>query len=236
MTCAAGHQPNLYPYGGFFAKADAADVFVIVDNTQYVPKEYHNRNRIRLLGGQVVWLSVPVLHRGRFGQRIDEVEIDPTKPWAHDHRRTLELNYRRAPFFDRYFPEFADLLDRDWHRLVDYNLAVIRLALGCLGIATPVHLASALGVAGKASGLIVDLCQKVGADTYLHGRHSLDYVDFNLLRANGIASRIQAFEPLPYRQPSPGFEPNLAILDLLLNCGGPAALDLLRQGNAIRDA
>ena len=48
MTCAAGHQPNLYPYGGFFAKADAADVFVVVDNTQYVPKEYHNRNRVRL--------------------------------------------------------------------------------------------------------------------------------------------------------------------------------------------
>jgi hypothetical protein len=235
MTCAAGHQPNLYPYGGFFAKADTADVFVIVDNTQYVPKEYHNRNRVRLLTGQTLWLSVPVLHHGRFGQRINEVEIDPTKPWARDHLRTLSLNYRRALFFDLYFPEFEDLLGREWRLLVDYNIAVIRLALRCLGIATPVQVASELDIAGKASGLIVDLCQKTGADTYLHGRHSLDYVDFDLLRANGIASRIQAFEAIPYRQTSPGFEPNLAILDLLFNCG-PDTLPLLRQGNTVRDA
>lgn len=234
MTCVAGHQPNLYPYGGFFAKANAADIFVLVDNTQYVPKQYQNRNRVRLHQGQVVWLSVPVLHHGRFGQLINQVEIDSSKPWAHDHLRTLSLNYCRAPFFDRYFPEFEALLQQEWRLLADYNLAVIRLSLRLLGIATPIRIASALGIAGKASELIVDLCRKTQADTYLHGKHSLDYVDFDLLRANGIQSRVQQFTAVPYRQTAPGFEPDLAILDILFHCGD-RSLEILRQGNAISE-
>jgi len=44
MSSVAGHQPNLFPYPGYFAKAAAVDTFVIVDTTQYVKKQYHHRN------------------------------------------------------------------------------------------------------------------------------------------------------------------------------------------------
>ncbi len=234
MSLVAGHQPNLYPYGGFFAKAAAVDTFVIVDNTQYVKKQYHNRNRIKLMNGEVIWLSIPVRNAGRFMQKINEAEIDNTKSWARDHARTLLLNYKKAAFFDECFPPFEELLRREWRMLADFNIEVIKTCLCLLGITAPAPLASAEGISGEATGLILDICRKTGSDSYLHGMHSRDYVDFPMLDTAGVRSLVQDFKPIEYPQVGSGpFAPNLSILDSLLNCGSVKTRELILAGNLI---
>ncbi|OGV51101.1 MAG: hypothetical protein A2X49_00250 [Lentisphaerae bacterium GWF2_52_8] len=195
------------------------DSFVIVDNTQYVRKEYHNRNRVRLANGDVHWLSIPVKHAGRFGQSIKDVEIDITQNWASTHKRTLFVNYKKAAFFDLYYPEFERLLSQDWKMLADFNIAFIRCCLALLEIKTPLFIGSELGISGKASELILDLCRKAGAESYLHGKHSRDYVDFELLKNAGIKNYIQDFHASGYPQCAGAFAPNLSIIDILFNCG-----------------
>lgn len=232
MSLVAGHQPNLYPYGGFFAKMAAADKFVIVDNVQYVKKQYHNRNRIRLLNGDVVWLSIPVKNSGRFGQSINEVEIDNSLGWREKHKKTILWNYKKAPCFDFIFPELEDLLFRDWNKLSDFNIEFIRLCAGKLGITTPLFIASEKEISGIATGLILDICFKTESDSYLHGRHSLDYVDFKRMDDAGIKSYIQDFRQEPYKQLADGFEANLSILDIMFNCGS-ATRDILLKSNFV---
>ena len=100
MPCVAGHQCNLYPYGGFFAKAASVAHFVIVDTTQYVKKQFQNRNKVKLSNGEEHWLSIPVKTKGRFSQALNEVEIKEGTHWQKDHVRCLEVNYRRCRFFD----------------------------------------------------------------------------------------------------------------------------------------
>ena len=114
MSCVAGHQPNLYPYAGFFAKVANVDKFVIADNTQYVKKEYHNRNRIKLLNGSVQWLTVPVKNSGNFKQKINEAEIDNSQNWRRKHEQSICVNYRKTPFLDLYFEDFQALLSKEW--------------------------------------------------------------------------------------------------------------------------
>jgi len=235
MGCVAGHQANLYPYGGFFAKAASVDVFVIVDTTQYVKKEYHNRNRIKLADGKAHWLTIPVKTAGRFTQRIYEVEIVENSNWQRDHRRTLELAYAKSRYFHEYWPYFLDLLERDWKRLVDYNIAVIKLCLDILDIKTPAHIASRLGVEGRRTELILDICRKTGCDTYLHGRHGRDYVDFEYLKNAGIRSLIQEYSQVPYPQQWGPFVSNLSVLDIIFNCG-PKSMDVIMASNRILDA
>ncbi len=234
MSSVAGHQPNLYPYGGFFAKAASVDTFVVVDNTQYVKKEYHNRNRIKMVDGQAHWLTVPVRNAGRYMQKISEVEIDSSKDWRKEHMRTLEFSYRKAPFFDEQFPALRSLLSRDWALLAEFNVAFIRAAFAILGIRTPVLLASEIGASGKATGLILDICRKTGSDTYLHGTHSRDYVDFPLLDGAGVRSLIQDFQCPEYAQINGPFIPNLSILDMLFNCGA-GCLGTIMKGSKISE-
>ncbi len=235
MRCAAGHQVNLYPYSGFFGKASFADHFVLVDTTQYVKKQWQNRNRIKLSNGNVHWLSIPVKTRGRFDQRINEVEIKDGTNWRRDHRRTLELNYKKSPFFDAFYPRFEALLTRPWEKLSEYNIAVIRTCFDLLGIDTEISLASELGVEGRNNDLILDICRKTGCDAYLHGMHARDYVDFSYLQSHGVKSLIQDYQVQEYEQPWGVFAGNLAVLDVIFNCGA-ASLDVICKGNRITAA
>ncbi|MEA2013029.1 MAG: WbqC family protein [Verrucomicrobiota bacterium] len=233
MKCVAGHQPNLYPYGGFFAKVSSVDQFVIVENTQYVKKQYHNRNRIKLFNGDVKWLSTPVLTKGCFKQNINEAEIDKRKNWTHRHRQTLLYNYKTAPFFDSIFPELDQLLAKEWKYISEFSIACIKLFLKMLAIETPVVIASEMEISGKSTGLILDICKKTNADAYLHGKHSRDYVDFDFLKKHGITNYIQDFHAIKYPQTSGEFSENLSILDILFNCGKERASKILKKGNKI---
>ncbi len=62
----SAHQPNFLPYLGFFDKMMNSDVFVIRDEVDFVERDYHHRNRIRIDGKdangepQWKWLTIPV--------------------------------------------------------------------------------------------------------------------------------------------------------------------------------
>src|SRR3989338_6913974 len=62
----AAHQPNFLPYLGFFDKMMSSDIFVIRDEVQFVERDFHHRNRIKIEGTDGTgaprskWLTVPV--------------------------------------------------------------------------------------------------------------------------------------------------------------------------------
>lgn len=232
MKLVAGHQPNLYPYAGFFAKLATVDEFVIVDNTQYVKKQYHNRNSVKFPDCESRWLTIPVRNSGHYKQLINETEIDNSVDWRRKHAKTLRSNYSAAPFFDDFFSKLQVLLATDWRFLVDYNIAVITECVEYLKIGTPMVNASEVAISGVATELILDICRKTGSDTYLHGKHARDYVDFQLLEHAGITNLIQDYTAEPYKQVFGNFTPNLSILDIIFNCG-PGSLDIILAGQKI---
>src|SRR6476660_10521198 len=83
-------QSCYIPWKGFFDLIGRCDEYVIFDSAQYAKRHWHNRNRIKTANG-VEWHTIPVITKGRFEQRIDEVEIE--KPWADRHWRALVLAY-----------------------------------------------------------------------------------------------------------------------------------------------
>ena len=69
------HQPEHLPWLGFFHKMSMSDCFVLLDNVAYSKNDFQNRNRIRTSGTVAgwCWLTVPVLTKGRSGQKISDV-------------------------------------------------------------------------------------------------------------------------------------------------------------------
>ena len=90
------HQPNFLPWLGFFYKMLKADLFVFLDNVQFSKNSYQNRVRIKTSQGQQ-WLTIPVFHS--FGQLTNEVQINNKENWREKHLKTLEMNYKRTPYF-----------------------------------------------------------------------------------------------------------------------------------------
>jgi hypothetical protein len=225
----AGHQPNYLPYLGFFHKIYYCDLFVIVDNVQYVkrgPFGWMNRNKIRTPNGDL-WLTVPVLVKGKFTQKIMETEINTTLPWARKHWRSLVTNYGKAPYFSQYSDFFDETYNqKTWLSFSDLSTHLILYLMKALGMERPVKKASEIGATGKGDELIIDMCQKTGADSYLHGKHGKDYIDESKFQAAKIKCLYQDFEHPVYQQQFEPFMPYLSVVDLLFN-HGPESLDIL---------
>ncbi len=172
-------------------------------------------------------MTVPVKTKERFNQLICEVEIDNVNPWRRKHLHTLMQNYRKAPFFDKYAPFFNDFFQREWSSLNELNQDCIHYLLEQLGIQIKVLPASTLKPEGKKSDLILDICKKVGADTYLSGISGKEYLDESSFQRNGIPILYQEFHHPIYQQLYDPFIPCLSVVDLLFNYGDKS-LDVIR--------
>lgn len=220
------NQPAYLPWLGYFDRIAASDIHVVLDNVQFEKNSFSNRNRIRTADSSC-WLTVPLRTKGRFGElRLRDVEI-ADRSWAVRHRKTLDANYRRAPFYAELAPPLHALLEHSWDRLAPLCAAVTSWLLGELGITTPVVSASDLGAIGAKDELVLALCRELGATTYLSGALGRNYLREDLFTDAGIAVAYQAYEHPEYTQAFPGFVPNLAAVDLLFNHGSDS-LGILR--------
>jgi WbqC-like protein family len=232
------HQPEHLPWLGFFHKADRAELLVLLDVVQYRKDYFQNRNRI--LGQQgPVWLTVPVVTRGYMDASIADIRVNTAtvehnrSDWRRDHLRRIRHGYGRHPFFAEHVPFLEDTYARDWELLVDLNEHLIGWFLDTLGIATPVVRASTLGgLHGARSELLLEICRRSGATTYISGHTGREYLDEEIFRSAGIEVEYDAFEHPRYPQMgSADFVSHLSTLDLVLNVG-PASLDVIRRGSA----
>ena len=231
MTSLAVLQPSYLPWLGYFDQIDRADVFVFYDDVQYDKHGWRNRNRLKGPQGPV-WITVPVRHAGRFGQLINAVEIDPRPDWARKHIATLRQLYARAPYAPLYLPELCELLARRWDRLVDLDVAAIRLMARWLGIDARFCCSSELGIGGGQSTRLLAICRHFAADTYISGDAAQAYLDVGRFRNAGVRVVWQDYRHPRYRQQFGQFEPYLSAIDLLCNLGGESLSVLHTRGNA----
>lgn len=229
MTAVAIHQPHYLPWLGYLAKWAAADVFVFLDTVQYEKNGWQNRNRIKTAAGPR-WLTVPV--HARLGTPIAGVAVDESQPWRARHRRAVERAYADAPHFKRHRDALEGLLDAAWPLLAPLAVASARWLADAIGVTTPTHLASTLGVtATDRNERLLALCAAVGADTYLAGRDGARYLDVACFEAAGIRVLYQDYVHPNYAQLHGDFVPNCSAVDLLLT-HGDESLAILRSGDS----
>ena len=227
------HQPVYLPWLGIFHKIALADVFVSFNQVQYQPKDWNNRNRIKT-PKEVIWLSVPVLRKGYLDRTISDIEINNSITWGRKHFNSLVHNYGKAPHFRRYADFFEQTYARQWRTLVELNEYMLIWFLETLGIKTPVRSAADWQFTGEKSGLVLDMCGQLKADTYIFGALGRDYADVAAFNAAGVEVLFQDYVHPRYPQQHGGdFAPNLSIVDLLFNCGGDS-LEILMSGNLRR--
>jgi len=221
-------QPSYLPWLGYFEQIHHADVFVLYDDVQFEKGSWRNRNRIKTPNGPL-WLTVPVLTKGRDFPPINEVLLNNAEPWARKHQRSLEQYYSKAPFFRDYAPALFEVLTQPWTGLADLNIALIRHLCGALGIATPLLLASELGVSGSGAQRLMDILDKLGGGAvFYEGSAGRNYIDETQFAARGQQVRYQDYEHPVYAQLHGDFIPYLSVVDLLFN-HGPDSLHILTR-------
>jgi len=224
------HQPEHLPWLGFFDKMRQADVFVLLDTTQFAKDDFQNRNRIKTSKGPT-WLTVPVFKRGRSEQLIIDAEICNDRNWRNRCWSLIHQNYRDAPYFAEHKQFFEELYARKWSKLVELNTTVIRYLAEQLGLKTKLVTASELEVYERGSTNVnLTICRVLGADVYLSGKYGKQYLDETQFAEHGIKVRYQDFQHPVYPQLWGDFLSHMSAIDLLFNCGD-ASLEIIAQAN-----
>ncbi|MDK1025240.1 MAG: WbqC family protein [Gammaproteobacteria bacterium] len=222
------NQPVFLPWSGFFSKANRVDAMVLLDVVQYPQgRSWMARNRFKSDKGEM-WLTVPVMKRGRGKQIIRDVEICNESDWQFKHVQGLRHQYARAPYRDDYLPIVESIITHNHARLVSLNLDLIRFLYNALGVGSRLVLQSELGITGKGTDLLVSICQALNADNYLALPSAARYLDSRKFDSNGLDLSFVHFRPRAYPQLWGDFRYNLSALDLLLNCG-PKSLDIIAR-------
>jgi len=224
------HQPNFLPWPGYFYKIACCDVFVFLDTVQFTKNGFQNRNRIKTPQG-VVWVTVPVLTKGKFGQPTNEVIITNRIDWGTKIWKTIQQNYRKARYFDLYAQFFEEIFSKKWELLIDLNETILLQIMTWLNLSTQTMRASEMNVSGKSSELLINICQELKADTYLSGFGGKKYMEKSLFEDKGIKLKTYDFVPHVYPQIHGEFIPNLSVIDLIFNCGPESQRVLLATGS-----
>jgi hypothetical protein len=156
------------------------------------------------------------------------VQIDNTHAWAKKHWKTISQAYGKAPYFGHYSSFFEELYSRQWEKLVDLCLVILEFLKDAFEISTPVYKASSFTTREEPTARLVDLCLALGADSYLAGAGSRGYMDLRLFEDAGLEVIFQNFVHPVYPQCYEPFEPAMAAIDLLFNCGG-RGFELVRR-------
>jgi len=218
------HQPNFFPWLGYFDKIRRADIFVFLDAVDY-PRSGSGSmgswtNRVKLaIQGQARWVTCP-LRRMPLGSSILVAEINDNQPWRVKFLKTLDANYRKAPCYDEVLIELEPLIKSPQTNLASFNIAAIKTIAARLGISTPMVRQSELPHHGQATELLISLVKAAGGDAYLAGGGAGGYQQDDLFTAHGVRLEYQGFEPEVYG-PAKRFIPGLSVIDYLMYDGRP---------------
>lgn len=214
-------QPSFLPWRGYFHLIQRSDAFVFYDDVQYDKHSWRNRNIIKTKNGPQ-WITVPVLLKNRFGQKINEVHIDniSNARWRKKIWHSIYLNYKRAKYFEKFAVFFENIFSQDWDKLCELDIYSTMAICEILGIKCKFYRSSELNVEGERISRIVNTCKKLGGDQYISGPKAKDYIteDSEFVR-NGITLEFHQHDYAEYQQLHGNFIPNVSIIDLLFNCG-----------------
>tara|TARA_Y100000593_G_C4251384_1_gene307356 strand:- start:72 stop:659 length:588 start_codon:yes stop_codon:yes gene_type:complete len=174
------HQPEHFPYMGFFQKMEEADLFVILDDVKFQGKRHwQNRNLIKLKNGSDFWLTVPIA-KNTYELKINEVNLAPDYGWKKKLLKNIKFNLGL---------DLSNIYNSE--KFIDVNMESIKYCRKKLNIETDMIFSSDLPVTGKKSELIYNICKHVGATKYISGQGAKDYMDLELF--NDID--VEFFEP-----------------------------------------
>lgn len=215
-------QSNYLPWKGVFDIIHQVDTFVFLEDVQYTEHDWRNRNRIVTKDG-VKWITVPINHSNKIGQRIYEAEINDKINWQRKHYNAFQLNYARTPYFKEYNWILEDIYkQKKWDKISDFNIYSTKLIARELGIKTQFVNSLDLKVEGTKDDRIIEICKNLNSTYYLSGPAAKSYINPEKFKDEGIELDYIKYEYPKYKQLHEPFNHYVTILDLIFNCGPDA--------------
>lgn len=227
------HQPDFMPWLGLFDKINNADTFIVLDHVTNNPKspEFWCRRVKMLIGGKEHWMSVSLKKdQGELFIPIHKMELNLDESAVRKFKQSVELNYKKAPFFTEVFYLIEEYFSAPLLNLCEKNTQFIKEVMRKLDIGTEMVFSSQMRPQFSSNEMLIDLLKKANASVYLCGSGAGEYQKDELFLQEGIAVKYNSFVQPVYKQfNSVQFIKGLSIIDVLMNLGFNGSKELLHR-------
>lgn len=206
-------QPYFFPYIGYWQLLNYVDTYVVYDDVNFIKGGWINRNYI--LSNSDKLLLTLNLKQANPNKHINEIDIGKNQKKI---LKTLFQSYSKAPYFNSVYPLIEDIFSTKEQNLALFLLNSIQKIVEFLKIKTKIVLSSEIDKnnALKGQDKVLEICSKLGADTYVNALGGITLYDSNLFKKKNIDLFFLKLRDFEYKQFSGAFETNLSILDVLM--------------------
>lgn len=211
-------QPYIFPYIAYYQLINAVDIFVILDDVNFIMRGWINRNNI-LLNGKTYLFSIP-LNKPSQNKLICETKLNFTHSDREKWLKNIQMAYQKAPYYNKFYPILEEIILYGHDDLTKYLENSLINTLKYLGIEKQILLSSEIEKNSllKAEDRIIQICKKLDTNLYINsaGGKAL-YHHENFKRKNMKLNFINTLSnKIIYKQYKNDFIPNLSILDTIM--------------------
>jgi hypothetical protein len=210
-------QPYFFPYVGYWQLINVVDKYVIYDDVNFIKGGWINRNNI-LMSGEAKLISLQ-LQKASPNKLINEIEIHENTRNIKKLLKTIESNYKSAPYYATVFPMLENIITYDEKNLAEYLKYSITQICDFLSIDTEIIVSSTINKDNDLRGQdkVIEICKMLDADEYINaigGQTLYSIEDFNKEEIN---LRFLKTGNISYEQfDNELFIPNLSIIDVMM--------------------
>ena len=216
------HQPNFFPWLGYFDKIAKVDTFIFLDNVQFPKTGGVWCNRVKLFNsGQARWLTAAIDRNYHGIRQINEMHFLSEILWQEKLLEIIKNEYRRHPFYNEVINIIEPLLLSPEENIAEYNVYAVSELAKVLGLdTTKLRRSSAYSVIGTSNKLLCELTRAVGGNVYLCGGGAEGYQDDTFFSTQGVSLQYQNFQhPIYPQRGQTTFTPGLSVIDAAMNVG-----------------
>jgi hypothetical protein len=193
------------PSIAFFSNLQGKEELVLEAQEFFEKQTY--RNRCHLLSSQQIEILTVPLQGANKKIKTKDIKIDNSQKWNKKHWRSIQTCYGKSPFFEFFADDFKVIYEKDYKFLWDLNMDLLTICLKITG--QKLKITESVSYEKNILGNVMD------ARSLIHPKKP-DYLN-------------QFYKPKAYGQSfGNNFEPNLSVIDLLMN-EGPNAKNVIQQ-------
>ena len=206
-------QPYFFPYLGYWQLLANVDKYVVYDDVTYIKGGWINRNNF-LINGQKNLLTMQ-LEKASSYTLIKDIAI---KDDFVKFLKTIEMGYKKAPFFEDIFRLLKDICQCPDKKLGQFLFNSHIKICEYLGIDTELILSSSFEKHAELKGKdkVISICKQLGADEYINAIGGQELYDKKELAENGIRLNFLQANLREYSQLKNEFVAGLSIIDIMM--------------------
>jgi len=223
------HQPDFFPYIGFFQRLLYADLFVILDDVQFLKRGWQHRDKIKVsYKDKSTWITLKI-KKAPTDTKINKTTLAMEEKDKHKLLNQILLNYKEAPYYCEIAPIIKKLIMYNETNLAKFNINIIKTLISIFDINIDIIKSSDIKYSGTKNRLNASIAKEVKATNYLSGLGAKEYFEETPFKENNINVLWQKFKHPIYPQLHGDFIPNLSCIDLLFNCGIENSKNIIRK-------